>query len=133
MGLQELHLNVPRGEVVNEARLQAGTLLQINTGRFLNNLEAATLSGGHIKLQAGYIKNDQGELFANGDMTLAGQDGGVAAEVINMTGYQVARIEAMGDITIRAEVLENRGKISYDVNKYKIVGSRRVGSTGQGE
>ena len=92
----------------NGGMLQAGANLTVEAGTIYNDTQKTIVSGGNMLMRATNITNYQGNIFANGTLTLEGVEGKPADLILNETGEQEARIEAMGDMTIRAKKLENK-------------------------
>ncbi|OJW70764.1 MAG: hypothetical protein BGO68_03395 [Candidatus Amoebophilus sp. 36-38] len=98
-------------EVINQGTLQATDSLHVIAYSVNNSPQQVIFSGKSIHIQATHITNNQGDIFTEGNIILEGQQGQHADKVSNITDDHEARIEAMGDITIRAKELENKGEV----------------------
>ncbi|MCC9624680.1 DUF637 domain-containing protein [Thalassospira sp. MA62] len=85
---------------------QQGTLAVDATDTLTNT--GILSSGNDIVFKAQSTVNDEGAILAYNNLTIEGQDGNAADSILNLSG---AIETASGDITLRAETVENSKKV----------------------
>ena len=112
-----LHLEVPLGEDINNSGSVQGIKGLSIIAKNLNNT-GTLFSGKNMDIRlVGCLSNNRGDIFSQGHIMLQGRNDPSVQHIKNYVG----RIEAMGDITMQAHEVENKGVVS---------GSYSVRSTG---
>ncbi len=96
-------LHVSAAQVNNTGTLGALGALDIASQGIANGADSLLFSGGDMTLRAASLSNRYGDLYSQGNLSFAGQDGGRAQSLSNRSGT----IEAQGDIHLDVASLEN--------------------------
>ena len=90
-------------QIINNGTLGAIGALSFNSASIANGPDSLLFSGGDMTLRTASLSNRYGDLYSQGSLDFAGQDGGRAQSLSNRSGI----LEAQGDIHLNVASLEN--------------------------
>ncbi|WP_425327913.1 hemagglutinin repeat-containing protein [Pseudomonas nitroreducens] len=90
-------------QIINNGTLGALGALSFNSASIANGPDSLLFSGGDMTLRTASLSNRYGDLYSQGSLDFAGQDGGRAQSLSNRSGI----LEAQGDIHLNVASLEN--------------------------
>ncbi|TFY84768.1 filamentous hemagglutinin N-terminal domain-containing protein [Pseudomonas nabeulensis] len=112
-------LDIAAAQINNRGTLGAlGPVNLTATQGITNGADSLLFSGGDLTLRGNRFNNAYGDVYTQGNLTFAAQDGGQAAAFSNLSGT----VEAEGAIGINAAVVEN-GKAEFELVKTVTAGT----------
>ena len=112
-------LDIAAAQINNRGTLGAlGPVNLTATQGITNGADSLLFSGGDLTLRGNSFSNAYGDVYTQGNLTFAAQDGGQAAVFSNLSGT----VEAEGAIGINAAFVEN-GKAEFELVKTVTAGT----------